>query len=76
MEFSLEEIRTGDRAVITHIPDSNPLKSRLREFGFVAETQICCPFCSPAGDLAALELGGTVIAVRVKDLRGILARRC
>lgn len=76
MEFCLEEIRPGERAMITHIPEGHPLKGRLREFGFVPETVVNCPFVSPRGDLAALEMGGSVIAVRINDLTGIRARRC
>lgn len=76
MDISMEHIRPCDRVRITCISEFNPLKERLREFGLVTDTQVFCPFLSPAGDLAALEFGGTVIAVRVKDLAGIRARRC
>lgn len=75
MEISLNEIRSGERAVVTRIPDSSPLKSRLREFGMVPGTLVNCRFLSPGGDLAALELRGTVIALRLADLGGITARR-
>lgn len=76
MEFELEQIHPGQRAVITYIPENHPLKSRLRGFGFVPDAQISCPFLSPGGDLTALEICGSMIAVRAKDLRGIVARRC
>jgi Fe2+ transport system protein FeoA len=76
MEIMLCDIRPGVRAVVTNIPDSNPLKGRLREFGMVPGTELYCSYLSPGGSLAALELRGTVIAVRRKDLMGIYARRC
>ena len=76
MGIMLCEIWPGTRAVVTEIPDTNPLKSRLRQFGLVQGTKLCCRFLSPGGDLAALELRGTVIAVRRKDLSGIMVRRC
>lgn len=76
MEFMLCDIRPGVRAVVTEIPDSSPLKGRLREFGLIAGTEVYCRFLSPAGDLGALELRGTVIALRRADLGGMMARRC
>ena len=76
MEIMLCDIRPGVRAVVTNISDENSLKNRLREFGLVSGTEVHCRFLSPGGDLAALELRGTVIAVRRNDLKGIHARRC
>lgn len=76
MEFDLEEMKTGVRAIVTSIPDDCSLKGRLREFGFIAGTQFECLFMSPGGHLAALAFGGTTIAVRIADLQGITARRC
>lgn len=75
MEMMLENIRPGIRAVVTKIPDTSALKSRLREFGLVPGTELSCRFLSPGEDLAALELRGTVIALRLKDLKGITVRR-
>lgn len=76
MEIMLCDIRPGIRVVVTEIPDTNALKGRLRQFGLVQGTELQCRFVSPGGDLAALELRGTVIAVRLKDLDGIMSRRC
>lgn len=76
MEINLEEIRPGMRATVTYIPDGSPLKGRLREFGFVPGTAFDCRFLSPGGHLAALAFGGTMIAVRIADLKGITAHRC
>ena len=76
MKLMLCDIRPGIRAVVTEIPDTSALKGRLQEFGMMPGPQIKCLFLSPGGDLAALELKGTVIAVRVADLTGITARRC
>lgn len=75
MEISLDRVSPGMRAVVTQIPDFIPIKQRLREFGFVPGTELCCRFLSPDGALAALEFLGTVVAVRTSDLQGILVRR-
>ena len=76
MEVMLSELRPGVRAVVMEIPDTSPLKGRLREFGLVPGTKLVCRFLSPGGDLTALELRGTVIVVRRKELGGIIVRRC
>lgn len=76
MEIMLCDIRPGVQAVVTEISEENGLKGRLREFGMIPGTEIRCRYLSPGGDLAALELRGTVIAIRRKDLKGIYARRC
>ncbi len=76
MKIMLCDIRPGVRAMVTEIPDTNALKGRLREFGLVPGTEVICRFLSPGGDLVALELRGTVIALRRKDMDGIMVRRC
>lgn len=76
MEIMLCDMKPGERAVVTRILDENLLKGRLREFGLVPGTEAFCRYLSPGGNLTALELRGTVIAVRRKDLVGIYARRC
>ena len=76
MEIMLCDIQPGVRAVVTDVSDENALKGRLREFGMTPGTEMCCRFLSPGGDLVALELRGTLLAVRRRDLKGIYARRC
>ncbi len=75
MDICLSELLPGERALVITIPESCPLKGRLRDFGMVEGTQVACQFFSPGGDLAALELRGTVIALRRGDLGQIVARR-
>jgi ferrous iron transport protein A len=76
MKIMLCDIRPGVRAVVTEIPDTNAMKGRLRQLGLVPGTEVICRFFSPGGDLAALELRGTVIALRRRDMGGIVVRRC
>lgn len=76
MEIMLQDIRPGVQVIVTEVADENTLKGRLREFGLVPGTEICCRYLSPGGDLMAIELRGTVIAVRRRDLMGIYVRRC
>ncbi len=70
MEVCLKDIRPGMTAVITRIEDA-PMGERLRQFALVPGTMVRC-LC---GDrLVALELMGTVVALRRKDLAGLYAR--
>lgn len=71
METSLDCIRPGARAVVTKVNTDGALQSRLRDFGLVPGTTVCCRYRSPWGDVTALELRGSVLALRTRDLRKI-----
>lgn len=74
METGLDSIRPGKRGVVTQINTDPALKRRLREFGLVPGTTVCCRYRCPWGDVTALELRGTVLALRTRDLRKIRVR--
>lgn len=74
METSLDQIRTGVRAVVTKIEVKAELARRLRDFGLVPGTLVCCRYRSPGGQVTALELRGTVVALRTRDLKRIEVR--
>lgn len=74
MEQSLASLRTGQRGILTGIRVSEPLRSRLRAFGFVEGTEVTVRYRSPYGGVTALALRGTVIALRTRDLRSIRVR--
>ena len=74
METGLDCIRPGKRAVVTQINTDAALKRRLREFGLVPGTAVYCRYRCPWGDVTALELRGTVLALRTRDLRKIRVR--
>lgn len=71
METGLNCVRPGMRAVVTRIEVEAELARRLRDFGLVPGTQVCCRYRSPGGQVTALELRGTVIALRTRDLKHI-----
>ncbi len=71
MKISLEQLQPGMAAVVTGLGCSRMLKNRLADFGLVPGTRVCCRHRSPDGALSALELRGTVLAVRTRDLRTI-----
>lgn len=74
MEISLAEARLNIPAVVTGIEVKDTLKNRLRDFGFVPGTQVCCRYRSPGKQVIAVELRGTVLALRARDLRNIRVR--
>lgn len=74
MEISLKELSPGKRAVVTKIVTDAALTKRLRDFGMVPGTPVCCRYRSPGGHVTALALRGTVIALRTRDLVKIRVR--
>ena len=75
MEFWLDSLKPGMQAVVTRICCPEALARRLADFGLVEGTAVSCRYRSPGGDVSALELRGTVLAIRKSDLRQIAARR-
>lgn len=74
METSLDQVRTGVRAVVTKIEVKAELERRLQDFGLVPGTLVCCRYRSPGGQVTALELRGAVVALRTRDLKRIGVR--
>lgn len=74
METGLDRIRPGVVAVVTQIDTPPALTRRLKAFGLVPGTTVCCRYRCPWGDVTALELRGSVLALRTRDLRKIRVR--
>ena len=74
METSLDQLRTGVGAVVTKIGVKGELARRLQDFGLVPGTLVCSRYRSPGGQVTALELRGTVVALRTRDLKNIGVR--
>lgn len=74
METGLNHIRPGVRAVVTQVNTDEALKRKLKAFGLVPGTTVCCRYRCPWGDVTALELRGCVLALRTRDLCKIRVR--
>lgn len=74
MELPLDRLKPGQRAVVIHIGTEERLRHRLRQFGLVPGTRLTCRYRNPWGDVTALELRGTVLALRTRDLADIRVR--
>lgn len=71
MDITLDSLRTDKMAVVTQIEADEALKKRLRDYGLVPGTIVRCRYRSPSGSVMALELRGSVVAMRSRDLKGI-----
>ncbi|MBO5954190.1 MAG: ferrous iron transport protein A [Oscillospiraceae bacterium] len=74
METGLDHLRPGKRAVITQVNTDAALKRRLKDFGLVPGTTVYCRYRCPWGHVTALELRGSVLALRTRDLGKIRVR--
>jgi ferrous iron transport protein A len=71
MEITLDQLCLEQKAVVTRIETSQHLRMRLRDFGMIPGTKVRCRCFSPNGFAVALEVRGSVLALRSRDLRGI-----
>jgi len=71
MQTTLDQLKPGIVAAVTEIRVQEALAQRLRDFGLVPGTLVCCRYRSPGGQVTALELRGTVVALRTGELKGI-----
>lgn len=72
----LGSLKQGERVEIVDIPQSCPLHIPLQQFGITPGSVLFCRYCSPGGELIAIECEGGVVALRVKELSEITVRRC
>lgn len=74
MLLSLDQVCSGVWACVVRIDTTQQLCQRLRDFGLVPGTQVRRRYASPAGDVLAIELRGSVIALRKNDAHRIRVR--
>ena len=74
MVLSLDQVCTGVWVCVIRIDASPSMQQRLRAFGLVPGTRVRRRYSSPAGDVVAVELRGSVLALRRHDLHCIQVR--
>ena len=74
MDLSLDRVCMGAWACVTGIDTAQPLRERLRDFGLVPGTRVRRKYASPGGDVMAIELRGSVLALRTRDCCRIRVR--
>ncbi len=74
MILPLDQVCIGMWACVTDVDTDVLLRRRLRDFGLVPGTRVRRRYCSPGGYVAAIELRGSVLALRRTDLHKIQVR--
>ena len=71
MKTSLDTIKLNTSVKIKSLNCTGSLKRRLLDFGLVEGAIITPVLLSPAGELTAYEVRGTIIAIRMEDAKNI-----
>lgn len=74
METGLDRVRPQMTAEVLKLDVETGLQRRLRDFGLVPGTKVRCCYRSPGGQVTALEVRGSVLAIRTRDLQSIRVR--
>jgi len=74
LHMSLNDIRPGERAVVSALRSVGSMRRRLLDIGLVENTCVECVGRSPCGDPSAYLIRGAVIAIRAEDSSGIMVR--
>lgn len=69
--MSLDQVCIDVWACVISVDTDLQLQLRLRDFGLVPGTRVRRRYASPGGDVVAIELRGSVLALRKSDLHGI-----
>lgn len=70
-QFNLSALRVGEGARVAQVEATPSMRRRLMDLGLVPGTSVTCVAKSPAGDPAAYQIRGAVIALRGSDAVGI-----
>ena len=74
MILALDQVCMDVWVCVIGIDTTAQLRQRLRDFGLVPGTQVRRRYANPAGDVVAVELRGSVLALRKRDLHRIRVR--
>lgn len=74
MILPLDQVCCGAWACVIDVDAKPQLRQRLRDFGLVPGTGVCRRYASPGGHVVAIELRGSVLALRKSDLHCIRVR--
>jgi len=69
--LSLADLPAGSAGRITSVEVGGLLRRRIMDLGMLPGTQVRCVRKAPWGDPVALQVRGSIIALRAEDLRKI-----
>lgn len=72
MKTSLNTIKINQLATVNSLNCTGSIKRRLLDLGLIEGSNVMPILQSPAGELTAYEIRGTVIAIRAEDARNII----
>ena len=75
MEITLDRLGLGQSAIVTCVGEDTALASRLRDYGMIPGTTVCCRYRTPDGSVTSLDCRGGVIALRTRDMKSIRGQR-
>ena len=67
----LNALQVGEQGIVAEVEGEPAMRRRLMDLGLVPGTVVTCTLISPAGDPAAYQIRGAVIALRSKDAAGV-----
>lgn len=71
MKTSLDTVKLNTSVKIKSLKCTDSLRRRLLDLGLVEGAIITPVLLSPAGELIAYEVRGTIIAIRIEDTKNI-----
>lgn len=74
MTTTLDQVCCGKWACVIQVDTKPQLRQRLRDFGLVPGTRVRRCYATPGGHVVAIELRGSVLALRKNDLHRIRVR--
>ena len=72
MKTSLDTVNLNTSVKVNSLNCIGSIKRRLLDLGFIEDATIIPVLQSPAGELTAYEIRGTVIAIRMEDAKNII----
>ena len=71
MEMFLDSARLGRWMTVVCIDGPELLRCRLRAYGIIPGTRVCCRYRTPCKRVTALEARSGVVALRTRDMQYI-----
>lgn len=72
MKTSLNTIPLNQLATVNSLNCTSSIKRRLLDLGLIEGANVIPILQSPAGELTAYEIRGTIIAIRTEDAKNII----
>lgn len=71
---TLGDLAEGEYAQVESLCTAGTMRRRMQDIGLIRGTGVSCVLKSPAGDPAAYEIRGALIALRREDARKVLVK--